>query len=140
MASSNVSAIKGAHDAVNNRDWDAMSAIVANDCVWTDGRGQRYDGPKAFAHDYSKAWADAFSDGRVTDAQYYDAGDTVVAEFVGRGTNDGPLGPMPATGKHVELPYLEIYHFNAEGKVSSGRAYFDQLTLLAQLGHSQVPA
>lgn len=47
---------------------------------------------------------------------------------------------MPATGKHVELPYLEIYHFNAEGKVSSGRAYFDQLTLLAQLGHSQVPA
>ena len=47
---------------------------------------------------YSKPWADAFSDGKVTEARYYDAGDTVTVEFVGTGTHDGPLGPMPATG------------------------------------------
>jgi hypothetical protein len=47
---------------------------------------------------------------------------------------------MPATGKHVDLPYVEIYHFNTEGKVSSGHAYFDQLGLLAQLGQAQVPS
>jgi steroid delta-isomerase-like uncharacterized protein len=140
MASSNASAIKGAHDAFNSRDWKAMSAVVADDCVWIDGRGQRYDGPDAFANDYSKAWADAFSDAEVTEAQYYDAGDTVVAEFVGRGTHDGQLGPMPATGRRVDVPYVEIYRFNADGKVSSGRAYFDQLALLTQLGQAPAPA
>jgi ketosteroid isomerase-like protein len=89
--------------------------------------------------DYSKAWADAFSDASITDTVYHDAGDTVVAEFVGRGTNDGPLGPLPATGRTVALPYCEIYHFDADGKVAGGRAYFDQLGLLVQLGLAEAP-
>jgi hypothetical protein len=42
--------------------------------------------------------------------------------------------------KQVVLPYCEIYSFNSDGKVAAGRAYFDQLTLLTQLGHAQAPA
>jgi hypothetical protein len=53
---------------------------------------------------------------------------------VGRGTNDGPLGPLPATGREVILPYCEVYHFNAAGKVIAGECYWDQLGLLRQLG------
>ena len=37
-----------------------------------------------------------------------DAGDTVVAEFTGRGVNDGPLGPLPASGKQMNHPFCEI--------------------------------
>jgi steroid delta-isomerase-like uncharacterized protein len=139
MASSNVEAVQAEQSAFNERDWDAMRELIADECVFVDGRGERHEGRDAFVENYSKGWADAFSDGEITEPKYYDAGDTVVTEFVGRGTNDGPLGPMPATGRSVELPYLEIYHFDADGKVVGGRAYFDQLGLLTQLGHAEAP-
>src|SRR5438128_7650640 len=112
MASSNVETARAINAAFNDRDWDAMRSRIAETCEWVDGRHITHKGPEEFVTGYSKPWADGFPDGKVTDARYYDAGDTVVAEFVGRGTNTGQLGPMPATGKSVELPYCEVYHFN----------------------------
>jgi ketosteroid isomerase-like protein len=137
MASKNVDSVKAAHAAFNARNWASLRGLVAEDCVFTDGRGISHRGSEAFANDYSKAWADAFSDAEVTDAKYYDAGDTVVTEFVGRGTNDGQLGPMPPTSRRVDLPYCEVYHFGSDGKVSGGHAYFDMYGLLVQLGHAE---
>ena len=139
MPSQNVATVQSVHQAFNDRDWDAVRAAIAPGCVFTDGRGVRHEGPDAFASTYSKPWTDAFSDGRITEPVYHDAGDTVVTEFVGVGTNDGALGPMPATGRSVVLPYAEIYHFDADGKVSGGRAYFDQLGMLVQLGLAEAP-
>jgi steroid delta-isomerase-like uncharacterized protein len=139
MAPKNVQTIKAVHDAFNDRDWDAIRRMIADECVFIDGRGTSHKGPDAFALQYAKPWADAFSDGKITDAKYYDAGNAVATEFTGRGTNDGTLGPLPPTGRRADLPYCEIYEFNAEGKIVSGRAYFDQLTLLIQLGHAQAP-
>ena len=139
MASKNVATVQAIHQAFNDRDWDAIRDRIATECVFVDGRLISYKGPEAFAHDYSKAWVDAFSDGKVTSAKYYDAGDTVVTEFVGVGTNDGPLGPMPATNRHLDLPYCEIYHFGASGKVVSGQAYLDMYGMLVQLGHVEPP-
>ncbi len=139
MAPSNVATVKAIHQGFNDRNWDAVKGPIAQGCVFTDGRGVEHDGPDGFAGGYSKGWADAFSDGKITEAVYHDAGDTVVTEFVGRGTNDGSLGPMPATGRSAVLPYSEIYHFDADGKVVSGRAYFDQLGMLVQLGLAEAP-
>lgn len=85
---------------------------------------------------YAQHWAGAFSNGRVVHDIYYDAGDTVVTEFTGKGTNDGYLGSLPPTDLPVELPCVHILHFNDEGKVNFGRAYFDQLTLMQQLGYA----
>jgi len=134
MSSSNLAAAQKLHEAFNSRDWDVAQSVIAEDCVFVDGTGQRREGPSAFATEYFKPWVDAFSDAQRTEVEFYDAGDTVVVELLGRGTNDGPFGPVAATGKRVELPYCEVYHFNADGKVSSGHAYFDQLGLMAQLG------
>jgi predicted ester cyclase len=85
---------------------------------------------------YAKPWVDSFSDSRIIQDIYYDAGDTVVAELIGKGTNDGYVGSLPPTGLPVELPYVHILHFNDEGKVNFGRAYFDQLNLMQQLGYA----
>jgi hypothetical protein len=82
------------------------------------------------------AWATAFSNAQVTNPSYLDAGDTVVALFTGRGTNDGPLGPMPATGKQLDLQFCELMRFNDSGQIVGGAVYYDQLTLLSQLGHA----
>jgi hypothetical protein len=45
------------------------------------------------------------SNATVTEPVYIDGGDVVVAQFIGTGTSDGPLGPLPATGKQMKLPF-----------------------------------
>ena len=136
--SRNVDTVRAIHDAFNRRDWDAMIAPITDDFTSTEGDGTVYRG-RAGAIESSKVWADAFSDGRITEATYYDAGNTVVTEFVGRGTHDGPLGPMPATGKTVALPYLEIYHFNKQGQCTAMKSYFNQFLLMQLLGFADIP-
>ena len=79
----------------------------------------------------------AFSDGRITNPQYIDAGNIVVAQFTVEGTNDGPLGSMKSTGRKMSLPFCEICHFGEQGRIVSGGCYYDQYTLLTQLGHIQ---
>ena len=140
MSARNVETVKSEHRAFNERNWDAMRELFADDCVFVDGRGEPHRGPDGFVEEYSKGWAAGFSDAQITDAKYYDAGDAVITEFVGRGLNDGPLGPLPASGRPGEVPYVEIYHFDAAGRVSGGRAYVDQLAMLVQRGHAEAPA
>lgn len=139
MASKNVEVVQAWQAAFNARDWESAKRFIAEDCVFVDGRGITHKGPEAVANDYAKSWVDAFSDGKITDAKYYDAGDTVVVEFVGRGTNDGALGPMPPTNRSAELPYCEIWHVGSDGKIIGGHAYFDMYGLLVQLGHAESP-
>jgi steroid delta-isomerase-like uncharacterized protein len=139
MASKNVAAVQAEHAGFNARDWESIQRLIADDCVFVDGSGVAHKGPEAFVTGYAKVWFDAFSDAEVTEAQYYDAGDTVVTEFVGRGTNDGSLGSLPSTNRPVSLPLCEIYHFGTDGKITGGRAYFDVYGMLVQLGHAEPP-
>jgi hypothetical protein len=75
--------------------------------------------------------------GRITDPQHADSGDVVVAQFTVEGTNDRPLGSMRPTGRKMSLPFCEICHFDKQGRVVLGSCYYDQYTLLTQLGHIQ---
>lgn len=131
--SRNVDIVREMQNCFNERRWDDLVTHVSPSCVFIDPQSQVKHGKEGLRA-YAQGWIAAFSNGMVTEARHYDAGDTVVTEFVGRGTQDGPLGPVPATGRTVTLPYLEIYHFDSDGLVSSGRAYADMLGLMAQLG------
>ena len=87
--------------------------------------------------DWVIAWAKAFSDGKITNPRYIDGGDTVIAEFTAEGTNDGPFGSFaPSARASYVLAFCEMCKFDANGRVISGGAYYDQLTLLTQLGHA----
>jgi hypothetical protein len=90
--------------------------------------------------DFLPAWVTASSDIKVIDARYIDAGQTVVCTFSVVGTHDGPLGPFPATGKDFTLPLCEMWHFDSAGRVVGGDLYYDQASLLAQLGLMPQPA
>ena len=50
------------------------------------------------------------------------------------GTNTGEFNGAPATGKKVKISGLSRLHFNGEGKVDEENVYYDQLSLMAQLG------
>jgi hypothetical protein len=86
---------------------------------------------------FNRRWVTAFSNAEVAEPQYIDGGDTVVALFTGRGVNDGPLGPLPKTGKRMTVPFCEVLRFDDKGQVVWGAIYYDQLSMLTQLGHAQ---
>lgn len=134
MESRNVQAHRAGHEAFNRRDFGAMVKEYADSISWTDqARGITFRTPQEFRDDFLEGWVQASSDCQVTDARYADAGDMVVARFTARGTNDGPLGPFPATGKAWVLPLCEMWHFDADGRVVGGEIYYDQASLLTQL-------
>lgn len=140
MASKNVETHRAAHEAWNRRDFDgAVSAMVENMTYTDHPRGLTLKSRQEF-REWIAEWAQAFSDGKIIDARYADAGDTVVAQFLAQGTNDGSFGPFPATGREVTFPLCEVLYFDEEGRVVRGEAYYDQLSLLVQLGHVEAPA
>ena len=47
---------------------------------------------------------------------------------------------LPATGRSVSLPWVNILRFDSDGRIIGGGAYYDLLTVMTQLGHMQPPA
>ena len=134
MESRNVTTYRAGHDAFNRRDFDAMVKEYAESISWIDrARGITFRTPQEFKSDFLEGWIHASSDCQVTDAQYTDAGEMVVARFTARGTNDGPLGLFAASGKAWTLPMCEMWHFDRAGRVVGGEIYYDQVSLLTQL-------
>jgi steroid delta-isomerase-like uncharacterized protein len=135
MEPRNVERYRAGHEAFNRRDFDAMVKEYAESISWIDrARGITFRTPEEFTDEFLAGWVQASSDCRVTEARYTDAGRTVVARFTARGTNDGPLGPFPATGREWAIPICELWHFDDGGRVVGGEIYYDQVSLLTQLG------
>jgi steroid delta-isomerase-like uncharacterized protein len=137
MASKNVETLRAAHESWNRRDFAGVVRNSAASLVYTDhARSLNLNGLDKF-REWTEAWAKAFSDGRIASPEYIDAGDTVVARFTGEGTNDGPFGSLQPTGGKMSLPFCEVWRFDQQGRMVSGGCYYDQYTLLTQLGHIQ---
>jgi steroid delta-isomerase-like uncharacterized protein len=139
VAATNVEAHRAGHEAFNRRDFEAMTRRYADRISWTDqARGLTFTTPREFREDFLAGWVEASSDIRITGPRYLDAGQTVLCVFTVEGTHDGPLGPLPATGKRFALPLCELWHFDAGGRVVGGDLYYDQVSLLTQLGLLQL--
>jgi steroid delta-isomerase-like uncharacterized protein len=137
MASKNVETLRAAHESWNRRDFEGTVRNMAESILYTDhARDVTLNSPDEF-REWVEAWAKAASDGRIVNDRYMDAGDTVISEFTVEGTNDGPYGELASTGRRMSLPMCEIWRFNEQGQVVSAAMYYDQFTLLTQLGHAQ---
>jgi ketosteroid isomerase-like protein len=137
MSAKNVKTLRAAHESWNKRDFAGVVSNAVKGLAYTDhGRDITLKTRDKF-REWTEGWAKAFSDGRITNPQYIDAGDIVVAQFTVEGTNDGPFGSMKPANRKMTLPFCEICHFDKEGRIVSGGCYYDQYTLLTQLGHIQ---
>jgi len=136
---SNADTHREMHDLFNGRDFDALAKRLSEDAAYVDqARGVTCHGPEEFKA-WLQGWVDTMSTARVTEARYIDAGNTSICLFVGRGTNDGAIGPFPASGKELTFPLCEILTYDDDGWVTGGELYYDQMTLLAQAGHITPP-
>ena len=137
MHSRNVDVHRSNHEAFSRGDLDAV--VFGESIRFTDhARGLVLEGQDE-VKGWLEEWKQAFSDARITDADYVDAGEYSVCRFTGRGVNDGPLGPFSATGREVVFPLCEVHRHDAAGRVIEGNIYYDQLTILIQLGHAPAP-
>ena len=141
MGSKNVETLKGLIEAFNARkDLEAIANAYSEQTVLVDhARNETLKG-RAAAKDNWGMWATAFPDGKIEDVRFIDGGDSVAMHFVGHGKNDGTLGPLPATGKTIALPYCSVFTFDSKARIVEEDDYWDQLGFLVQLGHMQAPA
>jgi steroid delta-isomerase-like uncharacterized protein len=141
MAASNLETYRAGHQAFNQRDFESMTSHYADRIRWTDhAQGRTFTTPQEFRSDFLPGWVRASSDIRITDPHYLDAGQSGVCTFTVVGTHDGPLGPFPATGREFALALCELWHFDAAGRVVGGDLYYDQVSLLTQLGLMPQPS
>lgn len=132
----NASLVREAYAAFNAKDLSRMKAVIV-----PDGKMQSVPfGSTLGFLEYFENWAHAFPDGRIELQTVVSEGNWVVAEFVGRGTQTGALrgpgGTLPASNRKAEIRMVEIYEVR-DGKLATGRAYFDAAQFLAQLGVGQ---
>lgn len=137
---STVDTHRDAHQAFNRRDWDAVIRDMAPDVEYVDHpRGMTVKGAAQFVDYLRSGWVTAFSDAAVTNVRYTEAPQRSVAQFDGTGTNDGALGPLPATGRAMNMPFCEVMGYDGGGRIVRGELYYDQVSMLVQLGHMPPP-
>jgi len=126
-------------DAINARDLGALDALVAPDVVrhsaaTPDIVVTNLAEFKAFLETDFATVSDSVQKIDVI----FGGGDFVAVRARYIGTQDGPMGPFPASGKRLELPYIGILRFE-DRKIVEIWVEWDNLSALNQLGHFPPP-
>ena len=124
-------------DSENRHEFDATLDTFDHPRYELIATGEVYDGTEEVSGYYDDTRR-AFPDQRNELLALHHADDAVLVEAVVRGTHKGPLRSLPPTGREFELPILAIFEFDGD-KLTCERVYFDQTTVLRQLGIARDP-
>ena len=128
--------------AVNSRDLDAYLANQQPDVEFVIPGGITFRGREQVGQYIQTMWA-AFPDATLTFGQQILSDNSAATEVVLRGTHTGtlatPNGPLPPTGRHVNVQSVSILRFE-DGRIASEHVYMDQLELMTQLGLAPGPS
>jgi steroid delta-isomerase-like uncharacterized protein len=129
--------VKEHMDSENRHEFDATLDTFHHPRYELIGTREVYDGPEEVAR-YFEETRRAFPDQRNELLDLHHSDNAVLVEAVVRGTHKGPLRSLPPTGRQFELPILAVFAFD-EDKLVCERVYFDQTTVLRQLGVARDP-
>lgn len=121
--------------AINDRNFDLLDELVAADVVRhsqaTAGVGVRsLEDFKQFLRQDLATFPDAHQKIDIIIGE----GDKVAMYLTLTGTQEGPIGPFPATDREVVVKFLGIMRL-VDGKVAEIWVEWDNLNILTQLGH-----
>jgi steroid delta-isomerase-like uncharacterized protein len=127
-------------EAVNQQDWRRFDELLAPDF-------RRHSSTFGLAHirnrgelrSYLAREGSAFPDARET-IHFMVAEEDMVAVHSGfRGTQSGPMGSYPASGRVLTADFISIYRV-ADGRIAEAWVEWDCLNGLVQLGHFKPPS
>ena len=121
----------------NAADWDGLRGTCEEGIVYREsGTGRTLEGIDDCIAAWA-AWRVAMPDIAGEVGRGLADGPTVAVEVVWRGTHDGPLetpdGPIPATGRPVEIVATQ-WQQHSGGRIATIDHHLDLLALLGQIG------
>jgi steroid delta-isomerase-like uncharacterized protein len=135
-AEANKAAVRRALEGLTSGDLDAFVGLLAANyvrhCQAMPPGMQELRGPQAM-RTWLQANASTFADYREDLEMLVGEGDFVAWRSVGSGTQSGPLGPFPATGRRMSITIIGMHRFE-DGKIAETWTSWDNMAALAQLG------
>ena len=127
--------------AWNDHDVEAIVSMHTDDSVFENHvTGDRYEGPREIAQAVERIFA-VFPDLAFETRRQYLREDLVVQEWTARGTQLGPMTragiELEPTGRSVEYRGMDIIPIR-DGRVARKDVYSDSITLLRQLGLTEI--
>jgi steroid delta-isomerase-like uncharacterized protein len=122
----------------NVHDFDTTIGTFEHPRYELIATGEIYDGEADVRRYYAESRA-AFPDQRNEVVALHHADDAVVVEFILLGTHLGPLRGLPPTGREFRCRMTALFVFEDDRLVGE-RVYFDQATILRQLGLARDPS
>jgi predicted ester cyclase len=136
---SNVEVVKAMTEAINDRNLDALDAFVSPNLI---RHSAATPGLNVTSLDEFRAFLETdfatIPDSVQTIDIIFGSGDFVAVRARYIGTQTGPMGPFPASGKKMVLPYMGILRFE-DGLIAEIWVEWDNLSALTQLGHFPPP-
>lgn len=125
-------------ESENRHDFDATIDTFSHPRYEIVATGDVYDGEQR-VRGYYEETRTAFPDQRNELISLRHADDAVVVEFDLLGTHEGPLRGLPPTGRGFRCRMSAIFEFDGD-RIVCERVYFDQTTILRQLGLAHDPS
>jgi steroid delta-isomerase-like uncharacterized protein len=126
--------------AISEQEWATLDALVAENVV---RRSRTYGQPelrgRAQLVQFLKNEALTFPDARQTILYLVAEGNRVAAALQFTGTQRGPMGPFPASGRRVHANFLAMFRLE-DGRIAEVWVEWDNLSALLQLGHLTLPS
>jgi steroid delta-isomerase-like uncharacterized protein len=119
-------------ESENVHDFDTTIGTFGHPRYEIVPTGDVYDGEEQVRRYFAETRA-AFPDQRNELIALHHADDAVIVEFDLLGTHRGELRGIPPTGKEFRCRVAALFMFEGD-RIVCERVYFDQLTILRQLG------
>jgi steroid delta-isomerase-like uncharacterized protein len=132
--------------AIANREWEAWSKgdfeafkeVVAPEYVWYMPSSSTKPLSKEETIEFGKMMHNGFPDVTFSIEEMFAVGDRVISRYIMRGTHQGEIQGIPATGNKIEISGIMINRIE-NGKVVEDREDADMLGLMQQLGMELKP-
>ncbi len=122
-------------ETVNTRNYELLDEIIAPDFVrHCQATPEIHVKSRDEMKQFLRQDLEVFPDTRISLDAVIAEGNLVAGRFTYFATQEGVMGPFPATGKKVELTYLSIVRLE-DGKIAEMWVEWDNLAILGQLGH-----
>ena len=127
--------VRRLEEAMNTRRLDALDEVLAPDFVrHSPATPQLAVTDREQFKDFLRQDAATFPDNVQTFTQVLVDGDRAAVWATYEGTQTGPMGPFPPSGKRARFDFAGVFRVE-DGRIAEMWLVWDNVTVLSQLGH-----